>query len=260
MEAIARDKINFLKNKFFKKENTGYHVTSREENFRLFDDNGAPPSGDAPQSSGSEKSDTEDEENKTVGKVLQKFSDLKSRLFNKSEYASFGSGSGNQEETSTVSSDEEAEVGFRGHREISRFKQNFQKLKNKLFKDTDSLDGYEQTNLIHSDWLTAGFNSPIRGEDTGAGAQTLTGSRDVRDFFANDSDSGENDGRQSGNGAPPESRLNFFDSCVEDEDDDTEIELFSLPAEKCEWFMLSPKLDRHFRVLQGSCPELWRTP
>ena len=244
MESIARDKFNLLKNRFFKKDTNDAIPADGEESSGLLNaNNTSSPNVSLKQNSasgtrGNDDTDS-DEDNKTVGRVLQKFSDLKSRFFNnKSEYKNVNeqengvNGDHNHNENS-VSTDEEPEVGFRGRREISIFKENFQKLKNKLFKDNS--DELDQIQLIKdplsSDWLDS--------KDTSSKERTtvLTRSSDVRSFFANDSDS--DDGFVVGNGVQSLPGGNFFDSCAEDDqdndddDDDDEIELFSYPTEKC---------------------------
>ena len=239
MESIARDKFNLLKNKFFKKD--ANHVTNvdGEESSSLLNDSSGSSNVSLPKDSinsrGNDDSDT-DEENKTVGLVLQKFNNLKSRFFNKSEYKNVNdqeehatAGNHSYTENNSVSTDDEPEIAFRAKKEISIFKDNFQKLKNKLFKD--NTDGFENIHLINDPLNSNWLQSKDATKTT-----VLTRSSDVRNFFANDSDS--DDGFGVGNGDVHSPRGNFFDSCAEDEhdDDDTEVELFSYPEEKCKLF------------------------
>ena len=242
MESIARDKFNLLKSKFFRKETNQVTPADGEESSGLLNGNNTSLSNislkqdSVSVTRGNDDTDSDDD-NKTVGRVLQKFSDLKSRFFNKSEYKNVNeedngvNGDHNHNENSVSTDDEpEPEVGFRGRREISIFKDNFQKLKNRLFKDNS--DELDQTRLIkdplNSDWLDSN-DTPSKERTT-----VLTKSSDVRSFFANDSDS--DDGFGIGNGVRPLPGGNFFDSCAEDDqydDDDEEVELFSYPTDKC---------------------------
>ena len=239
MESIARDKFNLLKNKFFNKDTDHVrNVDGGESSGLLLNDNRSSNVSQPNNNNNRGNDDTDtDEENKTVGLVLQKFNDLKSRFFNKSEYKNVNDqeehgviGNHCYTENNSVSTDDEAEVTFRGRKEISIFKNNFQKLKNKLFRD--STEGFENIHLIKdpvsTDWLHSGETGKKQ-------TNVFTRSTDVRSFFANDSDSEDGGFGGVGNGAALSPRGNFFDSCAEDEqdDDDTEIELFSYPEEKC---------------------------
>ncbi len=239
MESLAREKFNSLKSRFFSKEPNS-HVNGGEGAGLLFSNNGATGTRNSLSTSGGAFFlDETDEDNNAVGLVLQKFSSLKSRFFNKSEYRNAGendhivSAQHEHGASYTGSNNDAADVGvdFHPKRELNEvFRDNFHKLKNKFFQSADDDDEHEelvQNALLSSetDWRDSSLTGSTRNP-------VLTRSTDVRNFFTNDSESDEGvDGLN--NGVPPGPGLNFFDSCVEDEDD-TEIELFSFPEEKCE--------------------------
>ena len=243
MESLARDKFNKFKTKFFNKNKSSPGLAARinadEDSESLLEKDNS-ETANSPDSdsldnwkvqngvnnnSVSDESDN-DSDSKAVAIVKQKFNSLKSKFFNNKNASFTPIENGND-------IDSEQEDGLFGKKETSLFKENFQKLKNKLFKDDRDSDEY--IGLTQSE-IEEAQNKPVidffrDSHDINAHKAVLTKSTDLRDLFNCEEDS-EAEVEALLNGDLPH-RSNFFDSCPEDYDDDTEVELFTFPEEKC---------------------------